>query len=188
MSESERAIRVIPFSGKNKDWNMWSKKFLARAKRCGYRDVLNGVKIDDEKKKEKMNDDAYADLILAMSCEVASGYVDEAVTDKFPEGDAAVAWENLKKKFQPSTTGSRVQYKNEFNNNILSSVNDDPDEWIAQLEKLRKLIKATGSEISDEDLLIHVINNLPKEYEALVDNFEKELDEGKLTIEDMRPH
>ena len=186
MSESERAIRVIPFSGKNKDWNMWSKKFLARAKRCGYRDVLNGVKIEDTKKKEKMNDDAYADLILAMSCEVAFGYVDEAVTKEFPEGDAAVAWENLKKKFQPSTTGSRVQYKNEFNNNILSSVNDDPDEWIAQLEKLRKLIKATGSEISDEDLLIHVINNLPKEYEALVDNFEKELDEGKLTIEDMR--
>ena len=72
MSESEKAIRVIPFSGKNKDWNMWSKKFLARAKRCGYREVLNGVKISD-KKKEKMNDDTYADLILAMICEVAFG-------------------------------------------------------------------------------------------------------------------
>ena len=114
-SEGERAIRVIPFNGKKEAWNMWSKKFLARAKKLGYRDILNGVKVDSEEKREVMNDNAYSDLMLAMNCEVAFGYVDEAVSDKFPEGDAAEAWRNLMKKFQPSTTGSRVYYKNEFN-------------------------------------------------------------------------
>ena len=126
-SEGERAIRVIPFNGKKEAWNMWSKKFLARAKKLGYRDILNGVKVDSEEKREVMNDNAYSDLMLAMNCEVAFGYVDEAVSDKFPEGDAAEAWRNLMKKFQPSTTGSRVYYKNEFNNSILKSDNEDPD-------------------------------------------------------------
>mgnify|MGYP003321380248 CR=1 FL=1 len=67
------------------------------------------------------------------------------------------------KKFQLSTTGSRVQYKNEFHNSRLSTVSNDPDEWIAELERIRKLIKATGSEITDEDLIIHIMNNLPKD-------------------------
>ena len=118
-SEAERAIRVIPFSGKREAWNMWSKKFLARAKKLGYRDILNGVKVENKEKKVVMNDNAYADLMLAMSCEVAFGYVDEAVSKEFPEGDAAEAWRNLMKKFQPSTTGSRVYYKNKFSNKTL---------------------------------------------------------------------
>ena len=122
---------------------MWSKKFLARAKKLGYRDILNGVKVENKEKKEAMNDNAYADLMLAMSCEVAFGYVDEAVSKEFPEGDAAEAWRNLMKKFQPSTTGSRVYYTNKFNNSILKSENKDPDEWITELEKIRAIYRFT---------------------------------------------
>ena len=185
-SESEKAIRVLPFSGKKQDWNMWSKKFLARAKKLGYREILKAENLIDKDKKPIMNDNAYSDLLLAMNCEVAFGYVDEAVSEEFPEGDAALAWQNLLKKFQPNTTGSRVYYKNEFNNSKLGSEKDDPDEWIAGLEKIRKLVESTGSEISDEDFIIHVLNNLPKCYESLIDNFEKELDKDELTVSDMR--
>ena len=138
---------------------MWSKKFLARAKKLGYRHILKGDISNDEEKKLVLNNNAYSDLLLAMNCVVAFDYVDEAVSKEFPEGDAALAWRNLMQKFQPSTTGSRVYYKNEFNNSKLHSDKDDPDEWISGLEKLRKLVKSTGSEISDKDFIIHILND-----------------------------
>ena len=43
-------IKVIPFSGKAVDWPVWSEKFLARARRKGYKKILLG--------KEKVPDDA----------------------------------------------------------------------------------------------------------------------------------
>ena len=36
----ERSIRVISFSGKKTDWDMWEEKFLARARRRGFKQVL----------------------------------------------------------------------------------------------------------------------------------------------------
>jgi hypothetical protein len=35
-------IRVIPFYGKNDEWPTWSEKFLAKARRYGFKDVLLG--------------------------------------------------------------------------------------------------------------------------------------------------
>jgi hypothetical protein len=35
-------IRVIPFSGKVDEWPVWSEKFLAKAKRYGFKDLLQG--------------------------------------------------------------------------------------------------------------------------------------------------
>jgi len=36
------SIKVIPFSGKAVDWPVWSEKFLARARRKGYKKILLG--------------------------------------------------------------------------------------------------------------------------------------------------
>ena len=90
-ADSERAIWAFPLSGKKEEWNMWSKKFLARAKKLGYRDILTGEKINDKEKRSGLNNNAYSDLLLAMNCEVAFDYVDEAVSEEFPEGDVALA-------------------------------------------------------------------------------------------------
>ena len=43
MTDSTASIKIIPFSGKKADWPVWSEKFLARAKRRGYRDHLLGI-------------------------------------------------------------------------------------------------------------------------------------------------
>jgi hypothetical protein len=44
-------IRVITFCGKVNEWPIWSEKFLAKAKRYGFKDVLLGklliLKIDE---------------------------------------------------------------------------------------------------------------------------------------------
>ncbi len=39
MSE-EKSVQVISFSGKQVDWDGWSKKFLAKAEFKGYRKLL----------------------------------------------------------------------------------------------------------------------------------------------------
>jgi hypothetical protein len=35
-------IRVIPFCGKVNEWPVWSDKFLAKVKRYGFKDLLQG--------------------------------------------------------------------------------------------------------------------------------------------------
>ena len=39
------SIKVIPFSGKAVDWPVWSEKFLARARRKGYKNILLGKEV-----------------------------------------------------------------------------------------------------------------------------------------------
>ena len=43
------SIKVIPFSGNAIDWPVWSEKFLARARRKGYKKIFLGkdVVLDD---------------------------------------------------------------------------------------------------------------------------------------------
>ena len=36
----EETIRIIVFDGKSSSWPAWEEKFLARAKRRGYKDLL----------------------------------------------------------------------------------------------------------------------------------------------------
>ena len=58
------AIHVIPFYGKSDEWPTWSEKFLAKAKRYGFKDVLLGkvtipktdevFNVESEKGKEMM--------------------------------------------------------------------------------------------------------------------------------------
>ena len=39
-TNDEKTIRVITFSGKKTEWPIWEEKFLARAARKKYKDVL----------------------------------------------------------------------------------------------------------------------------------------------------
>ena len=44
MSDSDdRAIQVIVFSGEPEEWNYWEEKFLVRASKKGFKDVLTGI-------------------------------------------------------------------------------------------------------------------------------------------------
>ena len=106
----EKAIRVITFTGKVKDWKMWSAQFLARASRKGFKDVLTGntktvttttdaqgvtTKSIDAGIK-KLNNLAYDELILSMTEDISFALVEEAKNDALPDGDAQLAWTNLK--------------------------------------------------------------------------------------------
>ena len=40
--ESEKAIRILEFSGKNEDWLMWVDKYMARDTIRGYNEIMMG--------------------------------------------------------------------------------------------------------------------------------------------------
>jgi len=79
MMNATTTIRVLPFSGKEKDWRMWSRKFLAASVAKGYREAVDPIDPltdanDDENRK------AYSDLMLSMIDETIFGIIDEAKT------------------------------------------------------------------------------------------------------------
>ena len=185
MAETLKTIRVIPFSGKEADWNRWSKTFMATATVKGYRDVLVPIDPDTEAELED-NIQAYNDLILSCQEDIAFGIVDESVSETFPDGDARVAWTNLKNRFEPNTGAAKVQLKQEFHQLKLASADEDPDPWLTNLELKRRRLKTLGATIEDDDMILHILNNLPKEYETVVELCEEDLSRGKVNLQTVR--
>ena len=104
------------------------------------------------------------------------GLVKDACTDNFADGDSSVAWKNLCNKHDPMTTSNVVTLKAKFNSSKLTNPRKDPDEWIANLEVFPRKLTSMGHGVSDMDMMIHIINNLPKDYDAITDQLEIELD------------
>ena len=80
---SQITIRILPFLGKESEWRMWLRKFIATAKARGYKEVLELIN-PSAKPLAKDNDKAYNNLILSISDEVTFGIVDEATSTLFP--------------------------------------------------------------------------------------------------------
>ena len=157
MADTASSIKVIPFTGKKIDWSVWSEKFLARANRRGYKELLIGnmqnpgddEKPDDSepetvkeeyKKKRDLNQLAYEDLILCIDGNTETGRVafqcvKGSKTPKIEAGDCALAWKRLNNKFAPKTAPSRLSLRNQF---MLCNLQtrQDPDEWVTHLEDL----------------------------------------------------
>ena len=176
-----KAIRIIPFSGKAEDWNRWSKTFLATATAKGHREVLRPTD-PTTLADAALNVQVYNDLILSCQDDITFGIVDESISTDFRDGDARLAWKNLQEKFEPSTGAAKVQLKQEFHQLKLSSVDEDPDAWITQLELKRRRLKTLGAAIDEDDLILHILNHLPKEYETVVELCEEDLSRGNINL------
>ena len=209
--DHEKSIRIISFSGKKEDWSVWEEKFLARARRKGYKKILKGkekapkdsIVIDNSnaagKELERMqeaNENAYEDLILSINTKNKSGEVAFAIikgckTTEFADGDAFISWTRLLDKYASKSTPLLLKLKKEFTNSVMKN-NEDPDEWITGLEATQTRIKEivpnkVHVQISDDDLMIHVLNYLPKKsYDIEKAACEKELEKGTLTITNLR--
>jgi hypothetical protein len=109
-------IRLIPFCGKVEEWLIWSEKFLAKAKRYGFKDVLLGklsIPKTDESFEEasdqgkrmlkiiKFNEIAFTELILSIDVKTSNGniafnLVKGCKSKDYPDGNAATAWKDSK--------------------------------------------------------------------------------------------
>lgn len=216
MSTEEKSIRIIEFSGKQGDWDGWSEKFLARAKRKGYKKLLLGTeKVPTQEQIElaetstsapdkkiiklgELNELAYEDIVLSINHtssagKVAFSLIKNCKSDEFPEGNCRMAWERLVKKYEPHTAPKLLKLKKELMNMRLDDVSKDPDEWITDLENIRVQINQIDlvSKMSERDLMIHIMNSLPEQYDPVIDNLEIRLmkdvdDENYLTLDHLR--
>jgi len=157
---SQISIRILPFSGKESEWRMWSRKFIATAMARGYKEVLE-PKFPNLDASEADNDKAYNDLMLSINDEVTFGIIDEALLTIHPTRDARLAWSELKKKFEPKTGYSEVKLKREFNTSQLGN-GKDPDAWINSLLHKRRQLELMGTKLSKRDVMIHILGMLPK--------------------------
>ena len=146
----------------------------------------------------KLNKQACMDLILSIDHKGSRGkiafrLVKNCTSSEYPEGNCKLAWDRLVAKYAPKSTPSLLKLKKKFENSRLKSAQVDPDEWISELEGLRTEIEEinSSSAVSDYDFMVKILNNLPSEYDVILDGLENRLSmdgsgSNALTIEDIR--
>jgi hypothetical protein len=201
------AIRVLNFSGRKEEWPSWNEKFLAKAKRSGIKDVLLGkveiptsLDVIDEKTEEgkkllriaDLNEIAFTELILSIDVsnsngKIAFGIVKSCKSKEFEDGNAALAWEKLKKKYDPISAPSLVKTERMFRESRLGK-NEDPEVWINNLEDLRIKLETMGSAMTDDQFIVQVLNSLTSDYELQMLLLEKQIGnkENPLSIEELK--
>lgn len=154
---------------------------------------------DDEKAilaLADLNTKAYMELLCSMNSKtnrgkVAFRLVKNCRSSDYPEGNVKLAWDRLVAKFAPKNTPSLLKLKRDFENSSLAGIQIDPEDWISELEGICIEIEAINqaSAVSEKDLLLHVLNNLPEEYDVTIEGLESKLEasgDEKLTLETLR--
>ena len=209
--EATKTIKVILFSGHPQHFKIWMKKMMASANRRGFGVILSGktkcptwteyeaalaattqdAAQKDTIKRMDLNELAYEELLLSIDTSTEAGQVAfELVANcelsGSETGDAYTAMQRLINKYQPKTTTSYIQLKKDFDCLRLESVEDDPDEFITKLEGKRNelnRVKITGkSEITEVDLVLQVLTNLPEEYEVAISALESRMNDPTTTV------
>jgi hypothetical protein len=200
-------IRVISFYGKSEEWPTWSEKFLAKARFYGFKDVFLGeVKVprtdedyDMESEEGKkltiaadMNELVYTELIFSIDDKTSSGKVSlnlvKGCKNKdYADGNANMAWERLKNKFEPSSTPSLVKLEKQFHQCSLKK-GQDPDIWINELKDYRMRLDELGLSISDNQFILHILNNMKDDYDLQLAMMEKRVTDksNPLTTDEIR--
>jgi len=131
-------------------------------------------------------------LLLSIQTKTDKGHVAfhivvGSVSTDLLDGDAAVAWTRLKNKYAPKITPRKLELCREIQMCKLKNSNQDPEAWIAHLEGLRMKLSNTGCAMTDEDLMVHILNNLTDDYKVQLSKLEEKLGSmtNPLTIDDV---
>ncbi len=207
-STDKDTIRIISFDGSASNWADWEVKFLARGQRKEFAGILKGtetvppaaqVLVDTVaadvilKKARDSNNYAYEELLLSIATltdegRVAFHIVTGSKSTELPDGDAALAWKRLKEKYAPILAPRKLELRRAFQISKLKNSDQDPETWITYLEGLRMKLKDLGSTMTDEDLIVHILNNLTEDYKVQLSKLEEKLGSTTtvLTIDTVR--
>jgi hypothetical protein len=95
-----------------------------------------------------MNELAYTELILSIddktiNGKVAFNLVKGCKNKKYADGNASMAWEKLKNKYEPQSALSLVKMEKQFRQSALKK-GQDSDTWITELEDYRMKLDELG--------------------------------------------
>jgi hypothetical protein len=105
----------------------------------------------------------------------------------YPDGDVDIARKRLKNKHEPVSAPSMVKLEKQFREHSLKE-SQDPEIWITELEDLCFKLENMGSFMTENQFMIHVLNNLTSDYDlqlALMERRVGDADEP-ITIEEIR--
>jgi hypothetical protein len=135
-----------------------------------------------------LNEIAYAELILSIVVKISSGkvafdFIKGCNSKDYLDGNAAIAQERINNKYEPISAPSLMKLEKQFRELSLKKV-QDPEIWITELEDL----EAMGSSVSENQFMIHILNNLTSDYELQLALMERRVGdvEKPLTIEEIR--
>ena len=119
---------------------------------------------------------------------ISFGLVDESTSAVCLDGDAGKAWKKLKNRYKSQTSASKVKIMGQLHASRLTKKTKDPEVWITELEILRSRLKEMGTAVDDKFPILYILNNLPSEYDNVVDNLEERVDSelSLLGLEDVR--
>lgn len=123
---------------------------------------------------------------MVCSDEINFGIVFNAKSWLFPDGDAYLAWVRLRTKHQPSTNSQKIMLRREFHWSRLGKASRSPDDWIEEMEIVRSRLSPLGIQIDDADLVMQILEGLPKEYDILITLLHARYKINGLTIESLR--
>ena len=89
---------------------------------------------------------------------------------------------NMFTKFEPNTGAMKVQLKSEFQKMKLVDPDEDLDPWMSKMKLIKRRLQIMKSNIDEEDLMLQILNNLPREYETVIELCDEELTKGNLTL------
>ena len=140
----------------------------------------------------ELNKIAFTAVILSIDVKTSNGkiafnLVKGCKSKDYPDGNAATAWERLKNKYEPISAPSMVKLEKQFRGLALKK-GQDPEVWITELEDLRVRLEDMGSSISDNQFMIHMLNNLTSDYELQLALMEKRVGDAEkpLTVEEIK--
>jgi gag-polypeptide of LTR copia-type len=139
-----------------------------------------------------LNEIAFTELILSIDVsnrngKIAFGIVKSCKSKEFEDGNAALDWEKLKKKYDPISAPSLVKTERMFRESRLGK-NEDPEIWINNLEDLRIKLETMGSVMTDDQFIVQVLNSLTSDYELQMLLLEKQIGnkDNPLSIEELK--
>jgi len=98
-----------------------------------------------------------------------------------------LAWKQLKEKYAPKIAPRKVELMKEFQRMSLKSSSEDLDVWLTKLELSRVKLAQMSYDVTKEQMIIHMLNNLLEEYDIQVSKLESRLDDkaNPLTISEI---
>jgi len=137
--------------------------------------MLNLTTEEGKKKNEanKQNILAFEELILSIDMskdkgKIAFQIVKNCKTTTKKGGDSALAWKRLKEKYAPKIAPKKMELMREFQKMTLKLSGEDPDVGLTNLESIQTKLAKMSYNVLDEQFMIHVLNNLPEEYNIQV--------------------
>jgi gag-polypeptide of LTR copia-type len=95
-----------------------------------------------------------------------------------------MAWERLKNKFEPLSTPYLMKMEKQFRQCVLKK-GQDPEIWLTELEDYQMKLEEIGSSITDNQFMIHILNNMTSDYDLQLALMEKRINDNVKTSQQL---